>query len=162
MTPTPATPVERFLRRAIELAYDNARSGAGGPYGAVIAIEDEVLYEAANQVTARNDPTAHAEIVAIRGACHKLGNFQLHDAVLYSSCEPCPMCLGAIYWARLAAVYYACDRFDAAAAGFDDRFIYDEIAASPAARRIPMQRIALTERDRPFLAWQQCHTRIDY
>lgn len=153
---------ERFLQRAIELAYDNARCGAGGPYGAVIAVGDELLYEAANSVTANNDPTAHAEIMAIRGACRKLGDFQLHEAVLYTSCEPCPMCLGAIYWARLAAVYYACDRFDAAAAGFDDQFIYDEIATPPAARRIPMQRLALCDRDRPFVAWRNCATRIAY
>lgn len=162
MMQTSSTRAERFLRRAIELACGNARSGAGGPYGAVIAIGDEVLYEAANQVTARNDPTAHAEIMAIRGACHTLGDFQLRDAVLYTSCEPCPMCLGAIYWARLAAVYYACDRCDAAAAGFDDRFIYDEIATAPEARRIPMHRIALAERDQPFRAWLQCSARIDY
>lgn len=151
-----------FLQQAIQLAADNAASGRGGPYGAVIVRDGAVIAAAANQVTANRDPTAHAEIVAIRQACAKLQDFQLKDCILYSSCEPCPMCLGAIYWARLATVYYACSRDAAARAGFDDRFIYDEIAIAPDARRIPMLYLNCSDADAPFVAWHKLADKIAY
>lgn len=144
---------EQFLQQAIELAVSNVSTGQGGPFGALIVKHNEVIAASANQVTQRLDPTAHAEILAIRLACQKLGDFQLKDCILYSSCEPCPMCLGAIYWTRLAEVYFACSRYDAAAAQFDDSFIYDEIALLPAQRRIAMRHINLTNALQPFESW---------
>lgn len=142
------------MRMAIKLAYDNAQRGQGGPFGAVVVQGDRVLATGTNRVTATNDPTAHAEIAAIRQACEVLGDFQLTGCDLYTSCEPCPMCLGAIYWARPRAVYYAYDRNEAAAAGFDDSFIYEETALPPDARAIPT--IELRDHGseyNPFDAW---------
>ncbi|MGI9036277.1 MAG: nucleoside deaminase [Pyrinomonadaceae bacterium] len=118
---------EKFMRRAIELARRGMEAGAGGPFGAVVALDGEIVGEGCNRVTSTNDPTAHAEVLAIRAACQKLNSFQLDGCVLYTSCEPCPMCLGAIYWARPAQVFFACTREDAAQIGFDDEFIYKEI-----------------------------------
>jgi len=118
---------EYFMRRAISLAQKGIDSNSGGPFGAVVVKDGEIIGEGCNQVTSTNDPTAHAEVVAIRNACQKLDSFQLDDCILYTSCEPCPMCLGAIYWARPAQVFFACTREDAANIGFDDHFIYDEI-----------------------------------
>lgn len=115
------------MRRAISLAQNGIDKNAGGPFGAVVVLDGEIVGEGFNQVTSTNDPTAHAEIVAIRAACQNLNSFQLDGCVLYTSCEPCPMCLGAIYWARPARVFYACTREDAANIGFDDQFIYEEI-----------------------------------
>ena len=115
------------MRRAIRLAQNGIDSNQGGPFGAIVVRNGEIVAEGCNQVTSTNDPTAHAEVVAIRNACEKLGSFQLDDCVIYTSCEPCPMCLGAIYWARPAQVFYGCTREDAAEIGFDDQFIYDEI-----------------------------------
>lgn len=151
-----------FLRQAIRLAADNAASGQGGPYGAVIVKDGVVIAGGVNRVTAGNDPTAHAEIAAIREACAKLHDFQLSDCILYSSCEPCPMCLGAIYWSRLAQVYYASTRYDAAQAGFDDSFIYDEIALAPDARRIAMVYLDMPEADAPFEAWRRQAGKVAY
>lgn len=131
----PYSPV--FMQEAIALASENIRRG-GGPFGAVIVQNGVVIARAANQVTTTNDPTAHAEVLAIREACRTIGNFQLTGCELYTSCEPCPMCLGAIYWARPLQVYFACTRADAAAAGFDDSLIYAEASIDPAQRRIPM------------------------
>jgi guanine deaminase len=153
---------QEFLQQAIRLAVANAQSARGGPYGAVIVKDGRVIAAAANQVTADRDPTAHAEIVAIREACAKLHDFQLKGCILYSSCEPCPMCLGAIYWARLAKVYYACNRHDAAQAGFDDRFIYDEIGIAPDERRIPMIYVPIPGADTPFTAWNEQADKIAY
>ena len=116
------------MQRAIDLAIENVRSGQGGPFGAVIVRGGEIIAEGVNQVTAHHDPSAHAEIVAIRRACQLTGHFELKDCEIYASCEPCPMCLGAIYWARLGGLYFAANRQDAAAIGFDDSLIYDEIA----------------------------------
>jgi guanine deaminase len=144
---------EQFLQHAIKLAVDNASTGQGGPFGALIVKNNQVIAASSNQVTSLLDPTAHAEIMAIRLACQKLNDFQLKDCILYSSCEPCPMCLGAIYWTRLAKVYFACNRYDAAAAQFDDRFIYDEIALLPAQRRIPMCHIKVATALQPFESW---------
>ena len=130
-----------FLKRAIQLAEEGMDKGQGGPFGAVIVKDGEIIAEANNKVTASNDPTAHAEVVAIRKACEKLQDFQLENCILYTSCEPCPMCLGAIYWARPKKVYYALTREDAAKIGFDDQFIYDEIALKMDDRKIPFENL---------------------
>src|SRR4029077_18920825 len=127
-----------FMARAIQLSLDNVRSGHGGPFGAVIVQNNAIVAEGVNRVTTNNDPTAHAEVVAIREACRKLGLFELKDCELYTSCEPCPMCLGAIYWARLAHVYYGTLAADAAPIGFDDSAIYQEFTQPHAERAIPM------------------------
>lgn len=127
---------EQFMRRAISLAQQGIDAGAGGPFGAVVVLDGKIVGEGCNQVTSTNDPTAHAEVVAIRNACQKLNSFQLDGCVLYTSCEPCPMCLGAIYWARPAQMFFACTREDAAAIGFDDHFIYDEIERPIGERHI--------------------------
>lgn len=145
----------QFLQQALELAAENAANGNGGPYGALIVCKGEIIAAAANAVTRDLDPTAHAEVQAIRQACRNLQNHQLAGCTLYSSCEPCPMCLGAIYWARLDCVYYACTRDDAAAAGFDDRFIYEQIALLPGERTIPMHYVEMSGAGMPFTAWKQ-------
>jgi len=146
---------EEFMRRAIALAMENVRSGAGGPFAAVIVKDGRVVADGVNRVTATNDPTAHAEVVAIREACRKLGDFQLAGCDLYTTCEPCPMCLGAIYWARPARVFYACLAADAAAVGFDDAFIYEELNRAHAERRVPMQQLLREESLTIFALWQQ-------
>ncbi|MEQ1740002.1 MAG: nucleoside deaminase [Methyloglobulus sp.] len=153
---------ETFLQQTLQLAVDNVDSGKGGPYGAVIVKDNKVIAASANKVTSTIDPTAHAEIMAIRAACKHLNDFRLTGCVLYTSCEPCPMCLGAIYWARLDKVYYACNRFDAAAAKFDDSFIYDEINLLPQLRSIPMLNISLPNAREPFEAWNQKLDKIPY
>ena len=151
-----------FMQRAIELAIDNVNARRGGPFGAVIVRDGTILAEGANLVTSALDPTAHAEITAIRAACRALQNFQLTGCEIYSSCEPCPMCLGAIYWARPDRVYYAGTRQDAAAAGFDDALIYDELPLPPAARRIPMVELMRTEARAAFDAWRKSPSRTAY
>ena len=153
---------EEFLQQTIALAVDNVRSGEGGPYGAIIVKDNQLIAASGNKVTRTLDPTAHAEIAAIRLACLKLNDFQLHDCILYTSCEPCPMCLGAIYWARLAKVYFACSRFDAAAANFDDSFIYDEILVSPSERSIAMLHLNLTNALQPFEIWTEKLDKVVY
>lgn len=142
------------MRRAIELALGNVRSGRGGPFACVIVKDGRVVAEGTNLVTSTNDPTAHAEVVAIRNACRALGTFQLDGCDLYTTCEPCPMCLGAIYWARPARIFFASTAADAASAGFDDAFIYDELKQSPAARRIPMKQLLRDEALAVFNAWK--------
>jgi guanine deaminase len=151
-----------FMRRAIALALENVRAGGGGPFAALVVKDGSVLAEGANRVTTTNDPTAHAEVVAIREACRKLGDFQLSGCELYTTCEPCPMCVGAIYWARPARVFYACLAADAAAAGFDDAFIYDELKLPPAARRIPMERLLRDESLAIFSLWKQQEKKTPY
>jgi guanine deaminase len=151
-----------FMRRAIALALENVRSGRGGPFAAVIVQDGQVIGEGANSVTANNDPTAHAEIVAIREACRSLNNFQLIGCDLYTTCEPCPMCLGAIYWARPARVFYAGVAADAADAGFDDAFIYEELKRPPESRRIPMIQLMREESLAIFSAWKQQASKIAY
>jgi guanine deaminase len=153
---------EGFLQQAIDLAADNVSSGYGGPYGAIIVKDKRLIAASGNKVTSSLDPTAHAEIAAIRLACIQLNDFQLHDCILYTSCEPCPMCLGAIYWARLAKVYYACSRFDAAAANFDDSFIYDEILISPSERSIAMHHVNLPNALQPFNLWTAKKSKVVY
>lgn len=151
-----------FMSRAIELALENARSGRGGPFGAVIVRNGESIAEGTNSVAATNDPTGHAEIVAIRLACAKLGIFELNGCEIYSSCEPCPMCLGAIYWARPARIYFAARAADASKAGFDDSLIYNEIARPHANRRIPMIQIMRAEALEPFRAWELQPNKVPY
>ena len=151
-----------FMARAIALSIENVRSGMGGPFGCVIVRNGQIIAEGANRVTTTNDPTAHAEIVAIRGACHKLGTFQLDGCELYSSCEPCPMCLGAIYWARPAQLYFASTAEDAARAGFDDRFIYEQLEVEYANRSIPMAQMMRSEAQEAFRLWMESNKRVDY
>lgn len=150
-----------FMRRAIAAALKNIRNG-GGPFAAIVVKDGAAIAEGANRVTASNDPTAHAEIVAIRAACKFLGNFQLTGCDLYTTCEPCPMCLGAIYWARPARVFYAGVAADAAAAGFDDAFIYEELNAAPSARRIPMTQLLRDEALSIFSAWKNLPGKTAY
>ncbi len=150
-----------FLQTAIDLACQNVANG-GGPFGALVVKDQRIIASSGNRVTPNLDPTAHAEIMAIRLACQQLEDFQLSDCTLYTSCEPCPMCLGAIYWARLQNVYYACNRFDAATAGFDDSFIYDEIPKPPLQRTIAMHYLELPKADAPFLAWNSLAGKIPY
>ena len=153
---------EVFLQQAIDLALENAQSGQGGPYGAVIVRDNQLIAASGNKVTSEIDPTAHAEVMSIRLACKQLNTFQLQDCILYSSCEPCPMCLGAIYWARLAKVYFACSRHDAAAANFDDSFIYDEISVLPHQRQITMLYVNLPTAMQPFDLWKLKTDKIVY
>ncbi len=150
-----------WLSRAVRLAADSVGAG-GGPFGALVVRDDEIVGAGTNRVRERRDPTAHAEILAIRDACMKLGSHQLEGCVVYASSEPCPMCLGAIYWARPEAVYFANDRHEAAAAGFDDAFIYDELARRPAARHIRMQRVDIPDADEPFRLWRALSSREGY
>jgi len=151
-----------FMARAIQLALENVRSGNGGPFGSVIVKDGIMLAEAANQVTATNDPTAHAEVLAIRQACHKLADFELRGCHLYTSCEPCPMCLGAIYWARIDKVFFASLAADAAHAGFDDSAIYSEIAQPHQHREIPMIPMMREEALAAFYAWEEHPGKIRY
>ncbi len=151
-----------FMEMAIDLAMKNVQTGAGGPFGAVVVKDSVVIAAAANCVTTTNDPTAHAEIVAIRKACEALGSFQLDGCEIYTSCEPCPMCLGAIYWARPTAVYYANTRAHAAEAGFDDAFIYDEIPLAPEERTLKMMQLRLPTAHEHFDAWVASQLQVKY
>jgi len=144
---------EIFLKKAIELSQQGSNAGHGGPFGAVVVKDGVIIGEGFNRVTSSKDPSAHAEVVAIREACNYLGDFQLTGCIIYASCEPCPMCLGAIYWARPEKVYFANTRFDAADAGFDDAFIYEEILLQPALRKIPMVHQPLEEAKEVFKEW---------
>jgi guanine deaminase len=153
---------DAFMRRAIEMAVENARTAGGGPFGALVVKGDTMIASGVNQVTAANDPTAHAEIVAIRAACQKLASFQLTGCEIYASCEPCPMCLGAIYWARAARVYFAATRADAAAAGFDDSVIYEELQLPFGRRRIPTVQLMSAEAQRAFAEWKSRPDRTLY
>jgi guanine deaminase len=144
---------DEWMKRAVALALENVRSGTGGPFGAVVVRNGELIATGVNLVTATNDPSAHAEVVAIRAACQAFATFQLPDCEIYSSCEPCPMCLGAIYWARPKAYYFACNRQNAAAAGFDDAFIYDEIPLPPEARSIAGIQLLPDLGHLPFEEW---------
>lgn len=150
-----------FMRQAIQLAMDNIKNG-GGPFGAVIVKDGEVIATGVNRVTANNDPTAHAEVTAIRQACEKLGTFSLEGCDIYASCEPCPMCLGAIYWARLDHLYYGANKHDAAAAGFDDQFIYEEIELPYANRHLKTASLLEDEAQAPFTLWAQHEERVAY
>ncbi len=153
---------EEYMQMAIELAQENVRLGKGGPFGAVIVRNNKVIAFGANSVTRLNDPTAHAEVTAIRNACTKLNTFQLDDCEIYSSCEPCPMCLGAIYWARPKALYFAADKHDAANAGFDDSFIYEEINLKLPQRHILTQQINVANKLKPFEEWDVSDLKLGY
>ena len=153
---------KEFLQLAIDTALDNIKSNNGGPFGAVIAKDGMLIAKSPNTVTSSNDPTAHAEINAIRLACKELKTFDLSGCEIYSSCEPCPMCLSAIYWARISKVYYAADRFDAQKAGFDDSFIYNEISLSEKERSIYMENAMHKEGQLPFELWQETENKTKY
>jgi tRNA(Arg) A34 adenosine deaminase TadA len=151
-----------FMARAIQLSLDNVLSGKGGPFGAVIVKNGGIVAEGVNRVTATNDPTAHAEVVAIRQACAKLGAFELKGCEIYTSCEPCPMCLGAIYWARMARIYFGNVASDASKIGFDDSFIYHEFEKSFPERSIPMVQMMREEALAGLRAWQEKPNKIPY
>ncbi|MDF7816691.1 nucleoside deaminase [Runella sp. MFBS21] len=151
-----------FMRQAIEVARQGMKNDIGGPFGAIVVREGVVVAKGCNQVTSTNDPTAHAEVVAIREACKKLGNFKLDNCVIYTSCEPCPMCLGAIYWAGIQKIYYACTKDDAAAANFDDAFIYQELDTPKSNRKLPQECCLREEALTVFEQWRQKIDRIDY
>jgi tRNA(Arg) A34 adenosine deaminase TadA len=151
-----------FMQLAIRLATENVLSGAGGPFGAVIAKDGKIVATGVNTVTAANDPTAHAEVNAIREACQALGSFQLPGCVLYSSCEPCPMCLGAIYWVRLDSMFFGNTCRDAAEVGFDDSFIYEELRVPTGQRKLSMVRLLPDKAIESFRAWQEHQTKIEY
>jgi tRNA(Arg) A34 adenosine deaminase TadA len=151
-----------FMTRAIQLSLENVHAGRGGPFGAVVVKDGTIIGEAANQVTSTNDPTAHAEVLAIREACKKLGAFELLGCEIYTSCEPCPMCLGAIYWARLARVYFGNADADASKIGFDDSFIYREIGQPHSQRKIPMIQMMREEALTAFRVWENKPDKIEY
>jgi len=151
-----------FMARAIQLSVDNVLSGLGGPFGAVIVKDGNIVAQGVNRVTATNDPTAHAEVVVIREACAKLGVFLLEDCEIYSSCEPCPMCLGAIYWAHLARINFGNLAADAAKIGFDDSFIYEQFARPVQQRSIPMVPMMREQALAGFRAWQERTNKIPY
>ncbi|MBK9215459.1 MAG: nucleoside deaminase [Chloracidobacterium sp.] len=153
---------ERFMRRAIELAREGMEENAGGPFGCVVVRDGMIIGEGNNRVTSTNDPTAHAEIIAIRKACKSLNAFQLDGCSIYTSCEPCPMCLGAIYWARPAHVYYACTRDDAAEIGFDDDHIYRELEKANDERELALMPLMRDEALEVFRAWDAKTDKIEY
>jgi len=153
---------EIFMRRAIALSVEQAQSGAGGPFGAVIVKDGRIIAEGANRVTVSHDPTAHAEIVAIRNACAALHDFSLAGCEIYTSCEPCPMCLAAIYWARLDRIHYGNGRTDAARVGFDDAFLYDEIPLPLDQRSIPMGQLLREEAIAAFTTWEEKMDKVHY
>ena len=153
---------ENFMREAIRLSLENMRSGKGGPFGAVIVKDGKIIARGFNKVTSSNDPTAHAEVVAIREACKELGTFQLDDCEIYTSCEPCPMCLGAIYWARPKKMYYANTKVDAANIEFDDKFIYDEIELPLDGRKLECEQLLNDEALVAFKEWQEKQDKIEY
>ncbi len=153
---------EFFMRRAIALAEEGMNSNEGGPFGAVVVKGDIIIGEGNNAVTSTNDPTAHAEVVAIRNACKNLNSFQLENCIIYTSCEPCPMCLGAIYWARPKKVFYACDKKDAAEIDFDDQFIYTELDQPISDRSIPFVRLLKEEGKIVFNKWAEKGDKTEY
>lgn len=153
---------EKFMRIAIRLSNQNVKKALGGPFGAVIVKNGKIIAKSANKVALTQDPTAHAEVSAIRMACKKTGSFDLSGCVLYASCEPCPMCLGAIYWARIDRIYYANTKADAADIGFDDQFIYDEIALPFKNRRVGLQQLLRNEALEAFKLWNKSEMKTSY
>lgn len=152
---------EQFMQRAIDLSLESVQNG-GGPFGAVIVKNNEVIAASSNSVTLDNDPTAHAEVNAIRSACKKLATFDLSDCTIYTSCEPCPMCLSAIYWAHINTIYYANTKEDAAAIDFDDSFIYDEIKTAIKKRSIPTYKMMSEQAISAFQAWEKNNNKVNY
>lgn len=155
-------PHEKFMKLAIGLSEKNVTEGLGGPFGAVVVKDGKIIAKSGNKVTTTNDPTAHAEVSAIRLACKKLKTFDLSGCIVYTSCEPCPMCLSAIYWARIETIYYANTKVDAANIGFDDKFIYDEIEKPMAKRTLPIHQMMRMEAQQAFQLWEQSSMKIDY
>lgn len=153
---------ERFMKMAISLSEQNVKNSLGGPFGAVIVKDGKLVAKSANTVTTTNDPTAHAEVSAIRKACRKLKTYDLSGCIIYTSCEPCPMCLGAIYWSRIKLIYYANTRKDAADIGFDDQFIYDEIDLAMDKRKLPVVQLLRNEAQQVFKQWTVSDLKIDY
>ena len=153
---------EKFMRKAIELSIANFKNNTVGPFGAVIVRNGEIIATGANSVTNKNDPTAHAEVEAIRNACQILGTFQLDDCEIYTSCEPCPMCLGAIYWSRPKAVYYGNTKKDAAKINFDDQFIYDELDLPLTQRNLKMTQLLPEEAIEAFELWKNSMEKVEY
>jgi guanine deaminase len=153
---------DKFMRMAIDLAENNVTQGQGGPFGAVIVKDGMVIARSANKVVPTNDPTAHAEVSAIRLACQELETFSLEGCVIYTSCEPCPMCLGAIYWARIDHIYYANTKADAAAIGFDDKFIYDELDLPMEKRKLPVIQLLRDEALQAFKLWETSEKKTEY
>ena len=158
----PGQPNPEFLRRAIALATRNVLTAAGGPFGAVVVRDGKIIGEGANSVTTTNDPTAHGEVNAIRAAAKSLGTFSLAGCALYTSCEPCPMCLAAAYWARLDAVYYGASAADAARAGFDDSFFYDELRKDASERKLSSKQLLADEAWASFAAWIAAPNKVEY
>ena len=152
----------QFMARAIELARHGVDANDGGPFGCVVVKDGEIIGEGNNRVTSTNDPTAHAEIIAVREACTRLGNFQLDGCTIYTSCEPCPMCLGAIYWARPDRVFYACTRDDAATIGFDDDFIYEELEKANNDREMVAVELMRDEALEVFRSWAEKPDKVEY
>ncbi len=152
---------EKFMREAVKLSCENVENG-GGPFGALVVLKDEIIGIGFNRVTEWNDPTAHAEVNAIRDACKKLNSYDLSDCIIYTSCEPCPMCLGAIYWSRLKAIYYGNTKNDAASIGFDDQFIYEEIERAIDKRNIPTTQVLAKEAYAAFKLWDEKKDKIRY
>lgn len=151
-----------FMEKAIEVALENVMSNHGGPFGAIVVKDGKIIGTGRNVVTASNDPTAHAEVQAIRAACQYLNDYQLIDCEIYTSCEPCPMCIGAIYWARPKAVYYACTKEDAAKIGFDDQFIYEQLSLPIDQRTITMKQISPNQYELPFKTWEKSKDKKHY
>ena len=152
----------KFMQEAIRLSVANVTEGKGGPFGAIVVKDGKIIARGANSVTSTNDPTAHAEVVAIRNACNILNTFQLNGCDIYTSCEPCPMCLGAIYWARPDKLYYANSKEDAAAIKFDDQFIYDEIAKPVTERKLFTKQLLRDEALKAFVKWGESALKTDY
>lgn len=153
---------DEFMREAIKLSINNVVSKNGGPFGCVIVKDGKIIATGVNEVTSTNDPTAHAEVVAIRNACKELGTFQLDDCEIYTSCEPCPMCLSAIYWSRAKKIYFANNKFDAAKINFDDNFIYEEIAKEVEMRKIPAEQVLREEALEAFELWYKLDGNVKY
>jgi tRNA(Arg) A34 adenosine deaminase TadA len=153
---------EKFMRMAIELSEHNVKQGVGGPFGAVIVKDGMIIARSANRVVPQNDPTAHAEISAIRLACQELGTYNLQGCVIYTSCEPCPMCLGAIYWAHIDTIYYGNTKADAAAIGFDDHFIYQELERPIHQRKLQIVQLLRNEALPAFKLWESSGSKTDY
>ncbi|HEY0054427.1 MAG TPA: nucleoside deaminase [Pedobacter sp.] len=156
------TPDQKFMKIAIGLSQKNINDCLGGPFGAVIVKNGKVISKSANKVITTNDPTAHAEISAIRIASKKLNTFDLGDCVIYTSCEPCPMCLGAIYWSRISKIFYANTRQDAADIGFDDKLIYDELNLPFEKRKLPIVQLSRDEAMEPFKQWKKLEEKVEY
>lgn len=153
---------ETFMRMAIKLSTQNVLQSLGGPFGAVIVKDGKVIAKSANKVISSNDPTAHAEIAAIRLACKKLKTFDLSDCIVYTSCEPCPMCLGALYWAKVDTIYYGNTKADAASINFDDQFIYEELKKTLDQRKLPIKQLLREEAQQAFKLWEESGMKTEY